>query len=84
MSKNMKKHCHLIFDTTVDAICKQPPKPECVHQAIKRGSFHPQHLDILYIIVAIDVIQIAHLLSATFEHRTIGDSRPEIATNHSL
>jgi hypothetical protein len=84
MSKNMKKHCHLIFDTTVDAICKQPPKPECVHQAIKRGSFHPQHLNRLYIVVVIDVVQIVHPSSVTFKHRTIGDSRRAVAMNRSL
>jgi hypothetical protein len=53
MSKNMKKHCYLFFDTTVDAMFEQAPKPENVHRAVKRGSFDPHHLDSLYINIVI-------------------------------
>ena len=73
MPKNMKEHCHLLFDTGVDAIFEQTPNSECVHKVVERGSSHPKHSHSLYIVVVVDVVQICNPLLVAQKHGTISD-----------
>jgi hypothetical protein len=59
---NMKKHSNLLFHTGVDVIQQQSSLPKPLDWFIEWGSSHPMHLNSLYIIRVVDVVQIGNPL----------------------
>jgi hypothetical protein len=53
-------------------------------QVVKSRSFHPKHVQSLYVAIVLDVVHIYHPLSVALKHGTIYDQRPKVATNRSL
>jgi hypothetical protein len=51
-----------LFHRCVYAIFKQPSVPEGFDKFIERGSYYLKHLDILYIVGVVDVVQICNPL----------------------
>ena len=58
MTYNMKEHNNLLFDKGAYAIFQKPPVPKCLHKLGKRRSSHSKHIHSLYVVVAVDVVQI--------------------------
>jgi hypothetical protein len=84
MTHNMNKYGNLLLYRGVDAILKQPSLHKRFYKCIEIGSSHPNHLDNLYIVAVVDVIQVFYPLLVLWYHRTLGEMRKVIMPNYSL
>jgi hypothetical protein len=83
MSKNMKEHCHLHFDTGVDAILKLSVTISVFTRWLKGDLFILSMLS-LYIVVVLDIVKICRHLAVTFKHGSICEHESVIATSRSM
>jgi hypothetical protein len=49
-------------------------------QVVKSRSFHPKHVQSLYVAIVLDVVHIYHPLSVAFKHWCICDAGPSVST----
>ena len=84
MAQNMKKHGNLLFHRGVDAVSQKATLSEPFDKFIEGGSTHPKHLDSLYLVVVVDVVQISNPLLVSSEHRPPCDQRSCAGPNYDL